>query len=60
VAADKPLLDLSIELKDLSSRLSSGLVYQLNELDERHLPLALFAHADQRGFEIPKETYFRG
>lgn len=56
VSSRLPLSELPIQLKDLSSRLSSSLVYQINELEERHLPMALFVHANQRGFEIPKET----
>jgi len=38
------------------SRLSSDLVYQLELLEDKDLPVALLAHAEQRGFEIPKET----
>lgn len=56
VSSQVSLAELGIGLKDLRSRLSSGLVFQLQALTEKDIPLALFAHADQRGFEIPRET----
>ncbi len=56
VTSQKSLTELALSLNDLRSRLSSGLVFQLHELDEQYLPGALFAHAEQRGLEIPKET----
>lgn len=56
MAASVPLSEMDIQLSDLRSRLSSGLIFQLNLLDEMHLPLALHAHAQQRGLEIPGET----
>jgi DnaA family protein len=56
MAASVALSELDIQLPDLRSRLTSGLMFQLNLLDEMHLPLALHAHAQQRGLEIPGET----
>ncbi len=56
MTASKPLSELNLRLPDLRSRLSSGLIFQITELAERHLSLALTAHAHQRGFEIPTDT----
>lgn len=56
MAADRPLTELTLLLPDLRSRLSSGLIYQVSNLQESHLALALNAHARQRGLEIPSET----
>ena len=56
MAASRPLSELDLGLVDLRSRLSSGLIFQLKNLHESHLPLALHAHARQRGLLIPHET----
>ncbi len=56
MTAAKPLKELNLSLPDLRSRLSSGLIFQISELAEQHLSLALTAHAYQRGFEIPTDT----
>lgn len=56
MSASKSLNELNFKLPDLRSRLSSGLIFQITELAEQHLSLALTAHANQRGFEIPTDT----
>jgi len=56
MTASKPLKALDLHLVDLRSRLSSGLIFHISELAEQHLTLALTAHAQQRGFEIPNDT----
>jgi len=56
LSASKPLSELDFKLTDLRSRLSSGLIFKISELGEQYLSLALTAHANQRGFEIPSET----
>lgn len=56
MAANVPVSQLEIALPDLRSRLSSGLIFQVNSLPETHLPLALQAHARQRGLDIPADT----
>ena len=56
MTAAKPVSELNLKLPDLRSRLSSGLIYQITQLAEQHLSLALTAHAHQRGLEIPTDT----
>jgi DnaA-homolog protein len=41
---------------ELSSRLGSGLVFQLEPLSDDEKSLALNAHADARGFRLPEEV----
>lgn len=56
MASEYTLKQMDLGLPDLRSRLSSGLIYRLEHLSDTHIPLALNAHARQRGLEIPKET----
>lgn len=56
MTSDKSLAQLDLELADLRSRLSSGLIFSLQNLEEDHLAVALHAHAHQRGLEIPADT----
>jgi|FLOH01.1.fsa_nt_gi DnaA-homolog protein len=45
--------NLAIDLPDLHSRLQSGLILQLKELDDKGKLLALQLRAKQRGIELP-------
>jgi len=45
--------EIPIKLPDLSSRLSWGLVFQLQSLTDDDMPTALQMHAKARGFELP-------
>lgn len=45
--------EIPIKLQDLSSRLSWGLVFQLQSLSDEDMPIALQMHAKARGFELP-------
>ncbi|MBT8142155.1 MAG: DnaA regulatory inactivator Hda [Gammaproteobacteria bacterium] len=56
MTAARPLADLRLDLADLRSRLSSGLIHALAVLADEYLSEALLLHARQRGLEIPKET----
>jgi len=56
VSSQTPLQESNIELKDLRSRLSSGLMFQLKSLNDEHMHLALRVHAEQRGLTLPHET----
>ena len=49
-----PPPQLPIVLPDLKSRLSWGLVFQLNELDDETKINTLRLHAAKRGFELPE------
>jgi DnaA family protein len=42
-----------VSLLDLQSRLSWGLIFQLNELSDHHKINTLKLHANKRGFELP-------
>ena len=53
VAAQTPPVDSPIQLADLKSRLSWGLVIQLNELNDDNKIKTLQRHAQKRGFELP-------
>lgn len=53
VSAQKPPTDTPINLADLKSRLSWGLVIQLNELDDESKIETLQRHAEKRGIELP-------
>ncbi len=53
VCADAPPGRLGLHLHDLSSRLSSGLVYQIGALDDAGKVAALKLRAKRRGFELP-------
>lgn len=48
--------DIGITLADLSSRLSSGALYQLRELNDTDKRLALQLRAHQRGLVLPDDT----
>ncbi len=52
--ADVPPGRLGLHLRDLSSRLSSGLVYQIGALDDAGKVAALKLRAQRRGFELPE------
>ncbi len=56
VAANKPLPELGLLLPDLQSRLSWGLVYQVQTMSDDEKLLALKQRADSRGFELPDEV----
>jgi len=47
---------LAINLKDLQSRLTWGVTYQLHPLDDEQLLSALQLRAKQRGLELPREV----
>lgn len=53
IAAKKAPLASAFHLADLRSRLSSGLIIQLTELNDALKITALMQHADKRGFELP-------
>lgn len=53
VSSDKAPRTLNIKLPDLLSRLSWGLVIQLQELDDEEKINTLKSHAAKRGFELP-------
>lgn len=53
VSANTPPANMQIRLADLKSRLSWGLVIQLNELHDAHKIDTLQRHAKKRGFELP-------
>ena len=48
-----PPASMPVQLPDLRSRLSWGLVIQVNELDEHDKINSLKMHAKKRGFELP-------
>ncbi len=54
VAAGVAPKDLSIQLQDLKSRLSSGVTYQLHRLNDEQKVLALQLRAEQRGLHLSK------
>lgn len=56
VAANKPLPELGLLLPDLQSRLSWGLVYQIQAMSDAEKLQALKQRADRRGFELPDEV----
>lgn len=56
VAARRPLAELGLGLPDLQSRLSWGLVYQLQAMTDDEKRQALQQRADSRGFELPDEV----
>ncbi len=56
VAANKSLPELGLVLPDLQSRLSWGLVYQVQAMSDDEKRLALKQRADSRGFELPDEV----
>ncbi len=56
VAAKNNPSNLTIELADLRSRLSTGLIYQLHKLDDKDSVKALLVQAHARGLEMPKEV----
>ncbi len=56
VAANKPLLEIGWLLPDLQSRLSWGLVYQVQAMNDNEKRLALQQRADHRGFELPDDV----
>lgn len=56
ITADVAPAALKLQLKDLQSRLSHSLVFQLHELSDNDKCLALWARAQRRGFELPDDT----
>lgn len=56
VAADRAPRQLGLNLPDLSSRLSWGMVFQVHELDDDGKVKALQLRARARGFEISEES----
>lgn len=56
IAAKTNPNNLDIELADLRSRLSTGLIYQLHDLDDEDSVNALIIQAQARGLEMPKEV----
>ena len=53
VSANAPIRALPIQLEDLRSRLSWGLVYQVQRLSDEGKMEALIQKAKSRGFELP-------
>jgi DnaA-homolog protein len=53
ISSRQPLSSLNIHLADLSSRLSWGLVAQINELSDDLKIKTLRQHANKRGFDLP-------
>lgn len=56
MAANKPLSEAGLSLPDLQSRLSWGLVYQVQAMSDAEKLLALKQRADSRGFELPDDV----
>lgn len=56
VSADTAPSQLPVSLADLRSRLASGLIYNLQALDDRQRLQALQLRAKGRGFELPEDT----
>lgn len=54
ISGNCPPSALSIQLPDLRSRLSWGLVYQLNDLTDQDKVETLKLHALKRGFDLPE------
>lgn len=52
ISADRAPKDLSLSLADLQSRLTSGLIFQLHELDDEGKIEVLKLRAKRRGFEL--------
>ena len=53
ISANTPPANTPIKLADLKSRLSWGMVIQLNELSDEDKISTLQRHAQKRGFELP-------
>jgi DnaA family protein len=56
VSSTAPPAAIGIQLRDLASRLSGGLVLTLHSLEEDEQIAALKLRADLRGFELPDDT----
>lgn len=56
IAANGPPKSLLLKLADLQSRLSWGVTYQIQPLDDEQLLAALQLRAKQRGLELSKEV----
>jgi DnaA family protein len=56
VAAQAPPALLPWSLRDLGSRFTAAVIFQLHELDEDDQAKALQLHAHVRGFELPDDT----
>jgi DnaA-homolog protein len=56
IATTAPPAEFWLPLKDLDSRLSAGLVFNLEALDAEEQLAALKLHATQRGLELPEDT----
>ncbi|MDA7968363.1 MAG: DnaA regulatory inactivator Hda [Gammaproteobacteria bacterium] len=56
VAADRPVNELQLRLKDLESRLLSGGVIRMRRLSERDRLAALRARARSKGFELSDQA----
>lgn len=53
ISGKRPPASMPVQLPDLRSRLSWGLVIQLNELSDEDKINTLKLHANKRGFELP-------
>lgn len=56
LAADAPPRQLGMQLPDLVSRLSWGLVYQLQPLSEEDKQAALVLRAERRGLQLSDDA----
>ena len=56
ISSQMPPTQIPIALPDLKSRLSWGLVYQVNELDEESKARLLQILAEKRGFNLPESV----
>ncbi|SDU13775.1 DnaA regulatory inactivator Hda [Halopseudomonas salegens] len=56
LAADAPPRQLGLQLPDLSSRLSWGLVYQLQPLSDADKQAALIMRAERRGLQLSEDA----
>jgi DnaA-homolog protein len=56
ITGSRPLTNTNINLADLSSRLSWGLVFQLYELDDGEKARVLIAKAKQKGLQLPEKV----
>lgn len=56
IAASSPARSLPLQLADLRSRLSSGITYQLQALNDEQLQCALQLRAKQKGLQLTDEV----
>ena len=52
IAADRPPMQINLDLLDLKSRLSSGVVYQLHDLEDEAKLMVLQSRAKSKGLEL--------